>query len=172
MHLLTDYERQIWTGLAADDWGTVEISAGDVVYLMDLSQCWIFDGSAMHQLPDLGGGGGNEILTWTVTIVNNLTTGTTTQKRISGYSRYDSDDKVMKPISLTAGQTNTFTICAALSGGSGKSLLCLYVNNPNTPSISITGSGGQLWKTFTDSTLTVFLIYINSDENPTITISN
>ena len=58
MHLTTDYVRQLWTGLSTDDWGDVEFFAGDVVYIMDQSQCRIFDGSAMHQLPDLGGGGG------------------------------------------------------------------------------------------------------------------
>lgn len=53
-----DYTRQIYTGLSTDDWGEIEFNAGDVVYIMDQSQCWIFDGSTMQQLPDLGGGGG------------------------------------------------------------------------------------------------------------------
>ena len=63
-----DYTRQLYTGLSTDDWGSVEVNVGDVVYIMDKSECWIFDGSTMHQLPDLGGGGGPELQTWKVTV--------------------------------------------------------------------------------------------------------
>lgn len=58
MILNTDYERQIYVGLSTDDWGDVSINEGAVVYLMDQSKCFMFDGSTMHELPDLGGGGG------------------------------------------------------------------------------------------------------------------
>lgn len=54
----TDYERQIYTMLSTDDLGDFSPNEGDVVYLMDQSKCYIFDGSAMQQLPDLSGGGG------------------------------------------------------------------------------------------------------------------
>lgn len=59
-----DYTRQIYTGLSTDDWGEIEFNSGDVVYIMDQSQCWIFDGSTMQQLPDLGGGGGGGAGDW------------------------------------------------------------------------------------------------------------
>lgn len=59
-----DYTRQLFTGLSTDDWGDVEFNAGDVAYIMDLSECWIFDGSTMQQLPDLGGGGGYTASDW------------------------------------------------------------------------------------------------------------
>ena len=62
-----DYTRQIYTGLSTDSWGGIEFNAGDVVYIMDHSECWIFDGSTMHQLPDLGGGGGGTIISKTIT---------------------------------------------------------------------------------------------------------
>lgn len=58
MVLNIDYERQIYVGLSTDDWGDFSPNEGDVVYLMDQSKCYIFDGSTMQQLPDLGGGGG------------------------------------------------------------------------------------------------------------------
>ena len=61
MILNTDYERQIYVGLSTDDWGDFSPNEGGVVYLMDQSKCYIFDGSTMQELPDLGGGGGGSI---------------------------------------------------------------------------------------------------------------
>lgn len=58
MILNVDYNRRIWTGLSGDDWGDVPIQEGDVVYLMDVNQCWVFGELQAYQLPDLGGGGG------------------------------------------------------------------------------------------------------------------
>jgi hypothetical protein len=63
MILTTDYERQLYVGLSTDDWGDFSPNEGDVVYLMDQSKCFMFDGSTMHELPDLGGGGGCPVLT-------------------------------------------------------------------------------------------------------------
>lgn len=75
MHLTTDYIRQLWTGLSTDDWGDVEFTAGDVAYIMDQSECWIFDGSSMYQLPDLGGGGGGSTVIYPyIQIYNNKST--------------------------------------------------------------------------------------------------
>lgn len=62
MVLKTDYDRQLWTGLSTDDWGDVPVHEGDVVYLMDLSECYIFGESQVYQLPDLGGGGGGSVM--------------------------------------------------------------------------------------------------------------
>jgi len=58
MILNTDYTRQLYVGLSSDDWSDFSPNEGDVVYLMDQSKCYIFDGSTMQELPDLGGGGG------------------------------------------------------------------------------------------------------------------
>lgn len=58
----TDYTRRIWTGLTTDDWGDVNLQEGDVIYLMDASQCWVAGENNMYQLPDLGGGGGGSTI--------------------------------------------------------------------------------------------------------------
>ena len=76
MILNTDYERQIYVGLSTDDWGDISPNEGDVVYIMDQSRCYIFDGSTMQQLPDLGGGGGGEAVVFksvVVTAINDTT---------------------------------------------------------------------------------------------------
>ena len=58
MILQTDYTRRIWTGLTTDDWGEANLQEGDVIYLMDASECYVGGEGMMYQLPDLGGGGG------------------------------------------------------------------------------------------------------------------
>lgn len=58
MILQTDYTRRIWTGLTTDDWGEADLREGDVIYLMDASECYVGGEGMMYQLPDLGGGGG------------------------------------------------------------------------------------------------------------------
>ena len=58
MILQTDYTRRIWTGLTTDDWGDADLREGDVIYLMDASECYVGGEGQMYQLPDLGGGGG------------------------------------------------------------------------------------------------------------------
>ena len=62
MVLKTDYDRQLWTGLSTDDWSDVPLAEGDVIYIMDLSECWICGENNMYQLPDLGGGGGGAVM--------------------------------------------------------------------------------------------------------------
>ena len=76
MVLKTDYDRQLWTGLSSDDWSDVPLVEGDVIYIMDLSQCWICGESNMYQLPDLGGGGGgyDNIMDITITSTRSQTT--------------------------------------------------------------------------------------------------
>ena len=59
MILQTDYTRRIWTGLTTDDWGDADLREGDVIYLMDASECWVGGEGMMYQLPDMGGGGGS-----------------------------------------------------------------------------------------------------------------
>lgn len=59
MILQTDYTRRFWTGLTTDDWGQADLQEGDVIYLMDVSECYVCGEGMMYQLPDLGGGGGS-----------------------------------------------------------------------------------------------------------------
>lgn len=120
MVLKTDYDRQLWTGLSTDDWGDVPIHEGDVAYLMDLGECYVFGENQVYQLPDLGGGGGVTLESGNLTTTIKNEKGRTENFSVLGLFKDNNVPYTGFPFlmntggaTVSSGQTKTSTFSAA-----------------------------------------------------------
>ena len=158
MILQTDYTRRIWTGLTTDNWGEANLQEGDVIYLMDVSECYVGGEGQMYQLPDLGGGGAPS--TWKVTINNGASF------TVNAVGAYMDDLSGVGNRGLYANTSKTFDIpiWAGSSGGSyGYQLQLRYSNNKTTTIAAAPNNEFVVSDEFTQTTIRFRMIYIKED---------
>lgn len=181
---LTDYTRRIWTALGPDAPEGHDIHVNDVIYYMDSSQCGIVthvypEGSIdVEFLPDVGG---NQILTWSLKVVNGTTQGTTTQRNIIVIGVYDPDKHRLTRNSVTvSASSRVFGIPQSVrttpATRISRTLVMVGVNkNLTSPTYTLEGDVGFYGETDSVPELgtgyTGYLFAVSGD-NAKITISN
>lgn len=180
----TSYIGQLYFGLSTDDAADVaEWHNGDRILLMDVDKMMVYDDETFnfHEIPMGGGGGGGgggepAPNTYALTIVNNKSSGTATQKRIAARNLIEkaSDQWYLASKNISGGATADVTLLAPLINQYGVAGGYLMISAKTASAFAFNDASlASLYGSFTDGTgAYIYLIAIKDTNAVTVTVTD